>query len=153
MKLWSQHKIIGMVTHTMEAQTPVTDKSFSDFMYKNFKQTEKLKKKYTVTKTKLKKTKQELEDVKTRKPESTMNKKTLQKGKFSTKVKVSKPTATTAATTSSSTTKPKVKTEPVSIIKSGDTSDENEADDGENITEVDSGESSSSVSTDSETDK
>ena len=61
-----QHKIIVTVTHTMEAQTPVTDKSLSDFMYKNFKQTEKLKKKYTATKTKLKKTKQELEDVKGR---------------------------------------------------------------------------------------
>ena len=41
----------------MEAQTSVTDKSLSDFMYKNFKQTEKLKKKYTAAKTKLKKTK------------------------------------------------------------------------------------------------
>ena len=41
-----------MVTHTMEAQTPITDKSLSDFMYKKFKQTEKLKKKYTATKTK-----------------------------------------------------------------------------------------------------
>ena len=49
-----QHKIIGTVTHTMEAQTPVTDKSLSDFMYKNFKQTEKLKKKYTAAKTRLK---------------------------------------------------------------------------------------------------
>ena len=65
-----QRKIIGTVTHTMEAQTPVTDKSLSDFMYKNFKQTEKLKKKYTATKTKLKKTKQELEDIKNRKPEA-----------------------------------------------------------------------------------
>ena len=96
-----QHKIIWMVTHTMEAQTPMTDKSLSDFMYKNFKQTEKLKKKYTATKTKLKKTKHELKDVKSRKQESiytttentspkktitfvknTMNKKTPQKGKF-----------------------------------------------------------------------
>ena len=130
-----QHKIIGTVTHTMEAQTPVTDKSLSDFMYKNFKQTEKLKKKYTATKTKLKKTKQELEDVKSRKLEptyttteatlpkktvtfakNTTNKKSPQKGKVSTNVKVSKPTATMAATTSSSTTKTKVKTEPVSII-------------------------------------
>ena len=58
-----QDKIIGTVrdigTHTMEAQTPVTDKSLSDFMYKNFKQTEKLKKKYTAAKTKLKRTKEE----------------------------------------------------------------------------------------------
>ena len=44
----------------MEAQTPVTDKSLSDFMYKNFKKTEKFKKKYTATKSKLKRTKQEL---------------------------------------------------------------------------------------------
>ena len=65
-----QHKLIGTVTHTMESQTPVTDKSLSDFMYKNFKQTEKLKKKYTAAKTKLKKTKQELEDVKSRKQEA-----------------------------------------------------------------------------------
>ena len=82
-----------------------------------------------------------------------MNKKTTQKGKVSTYVKVSKPTITTAATTSSSTTKIKVKTEPVSIIDSGDTSDDDEGDDGENITEVDSGDSSSSVSTDSDTDE
>ena len=167
-----QHKIIGTVTHTMEAQTPVTDKSLSDFMYKNFKQTEKLKKKYTATKTKLKKTKQELEEVKSRKLESTytttettspkktvtfvkntMNKKSPQKGKVSIKAKVSKPTATMAATMSSSTTKTKVKTEPVLIIESGDTSADDEGDDGENITEVDSEDSSSSVSTDSDTDE
>ena len=54
----------------MEAQTPVTDKSLSDFMYKNFKQTEKLKKKYTATKSKLKRTKQELDEVKSKKHES-----------------------------------------------------------------------------------
>ena len=75
-----QHKIIGTVTHTMEAQTPVTDKSLSDFMYKNFKQTEKLKKKYTAAKSKLKKTKQELEDVKSRKSEAIFTTK-----KYSTK--------------------------------------------------------------------
>ena len=130
-----QHKIIGTVTHTMEAQTPVTDKSLSDFMYKNFKQTERLKKKYTATKMKLKKTKQELEDVKSKRQEpiyttaeatsprktvtfakNTMNKKTPLKGKFSSKVKTSKTSATTATTTSNSTTKPKIKTEPVSLI-------------------------------------
>ena len=59
-----QHKIIRTVTHTMEAQTPETDKSLSDFMYKNFKQTEKLKKKYTAAKTKLKRMKQDLDEVK-----------------------------------------------------------------------------------------
>ena len=167
-----QHKIIGMVTHTMEAQTPVTDKSLSDFMYKNFKQTERLKKKYMATKTKLKKTKQELEDIKSRKPETTyttaevtspkktvtfvkntVNKKSPQKGKFSPKAKISKPTSTMAATMSSSITKTKVKTKPVSMIESGDTSDDGEGDDGENVTEVDSDDSSSSVSTDSDTDE
>ena len=164
-----QHKIIGTVTHTMEAQTPVTDKSLSDFMYKNFKQTEKLKKKYTATKTKLKKTKQELEDVKSRKQEpiyttteaasprktvtfaeNTMNKKTSPKGKFSSRVKTSKTGTATATTTSNSTTKPKIKTEPVSLIESGDTSDEDEEDGDENITEMDSGESSSTASSDSD---
>ena len=109
-----QHKVIGMVTHTMEAQTPVTDKSLSDFMYKNFKQTEKLKKKYTATKTKLKKTKQELEDVKNRKPEAiftttentppkktitfaknTTPKRSVPKEKVSTKNKINKTTTTT----------------------------------------------------------
>ena len=164
-----QHKIIGTVTHTMEAQTPVTDKSLSDFMYKNFKQTEKLKKKYTATKTKLKKTKQELEDVKSKKQEpiytttettpprktvtfakNTTNKKTPPKGKFSSKVKTSKTGATTATTTSNYTAKPKVKTEPVSLIESGDTSDEDEEDVDENITEIESGESSSMTSSDSD---
>ena len=61
-----QHKIIGTVAHTMEAQTVVTNKSLSDFMYKNFKQTEKLKKKYTATKSKLKRTKQELDEVRSK---------------------------------------------------------------------------------------
>ena len=65
----TKHKIIGTITHTMEAQTPATDKSLSDFMYNNFKQTEKLKKKYTATKSKLKITKQELEEVKSKKYE------------------------------------------------------------------------------------
>ena len=79
-----------------------------------------------------------------------MNKKIPQKGKFSTKIKTSKTTTTTAATMSNSTTEPKIKTEPVSLIESGDTSNEDEGDDGENITEVDSGESSSTASTDSD---
>ena len=172
-KTWSLNiRLLEWSPTPWKHKPPVTDKSLSDFMYKNFKQTEKLKKKYMATKTKLKKTKQELEDVKSRKLESTytttentspkkmvtfakntMNKKTPQIGKVSTKVKVRKPTVTTAATTSSSTTKTKVKTEPVSIIESGDTSDDDEGDEGENITEVDSGDSSSSVSTESDTDK
>ena len=36
--------VIGTVTHTMEAQTPVTDKSLTDFLYKNFKSTENINK-------------------------------------------------------------------------------------------------------------
>ena len=138
-----QHKIIGTVTHTMEAQTPVTDKSLSDFMYKNFKQTEKLKKKYTVAKTKLKKTKQELEDVKSRKQEATFTttentppKKTVTftkntmpkgptlKGKVGTKNKINKTTTTTVTTTSSSAPKVRVKTELVSMIETRDTSND-----------------------------
>ena len=166
------HKIIGTVTHIMEAQTPVTDKSLSDFMYKNFKQTEKLKKKYSVAKTKLRKTKQELEDVKIRKSESTFTtaevaspkkmvtfaknttfKKTPTKGKSNNKNKVNKTTTTTVMTTSSSSPKARVETEPVSIIEMGDTSDDNEGEDGEDITEVDSGESSSICTTESNSDE
>ena len=56
----------------------------------------------------------------------------------------------TATTTSNSTTKPKIKTEPVPLIESGDTSNEDEEDDGENITEMDTGESSSTTSSDSD---
>ena len=168
----SPHKIIGTVTHTMEAQTPVTDKSLSDFMYKNFKQTEKLKKKYTVAKTKLRKTKQELEDVKNRKTETTFTtaevttpkkavtfaknttfKKTPTKGKTSSKGKVNKTTTTTVTTTSSSSPKARVKTEPVWIIETEDTSDDNEGEDREDITEVDSEESSSICTTESDSDE
>ena len=167
-----QHKIIGTVTHTMEAQTPVTDKSLSDFMYKNFKQTEKLKKKYTAAKTKLKKTKQELEDVKNRKQEATFTatenvppKKTVMfvknttpkrstlKGKVNAKSKTNKTTTTTVTMTSSSVPKARMKTKPVSMIETGDTSNDNEGDDGENITEVDSGDSSSSCPTDSDSEE
>ena len=167
-----QHKIIGTVTHTMEAQSPVTDKSLSDFMYKNFKQTEKLKKKYTAAKTKLKKTKQELEDVRSRKQEATFTtteatppkktvtfaknttlKRSLSSGKVSTMNKMNKTTTTTVMTTSSTSPKTRVKTDPVSMIETGDTSDDNKGDDGENRTEVDSEESSSSGSTDSDTDE
>ena len=166
-----QHKIIGTVTHTMEAQIPVIDKSLSDFMYKNFKQTEKLKKKYTAAKTKLKKTKQELEDVKNRKQEATFTatentppKKTVMfaknttpkrptpKGKVNAKNKVNK-TTTTTVMTSSSAPKLRVKTEPVSMIETGDISDDNEGDDGENVTGVDSEESSSSCTTDSDSEE
>ena len=128
----------------MEAQTPVTDKSLSDFMYKNFKQTEKLKKKYTATKTKLKRIKQELDEVKNRKLETTFTtaentppkkmvtfakcttpKKSPQKGKVGTKNKMNKTTPTTVTTTSSSVPKTRVKTEPVSMIETEDTSDDN----------------------------
>ena len=156
----------------MEAQTPVTDKSLSDFMYKNFKQTEKLKKKYTAAKMKLRKTKQELEDVKSRKTETTFTtaeiaspkktetfvkntttKKIPTKGKVNTKNKVNETTTTTLMTTSSSSPKARVKTESVLMIETEDTSDDNEADDGENITEVDSEESSLSCTTDSNSDE
>ena len=167
-----QHKIIGTVTHTMEAQTPVTDKSLSDFMYKNFKQTEKLKKKYTAAKTKLKRTKQELDEVKNRKSETTfttientspkkmvtfakntMPKKSPQKGKVGTKNKMNKTTTTTVTTISSSVPKTRVETEPVSIIETEDTSDDNDRDDVENITEINTEESSSSCLRESDSDE
>ena len=56
--------VIGTVTHTMEAQTPVTDKSLTDFLYKNFKSTEKYKQKAGKFQTRLKKAKQDLKDAK-----------------------------------------------------------------------------------------
>ena len=56
--------VIGTVTHTMEAQTPVTDKSLTDFLYKNFKSTEKYKQKAGKLQTQLKKAKQDLKDAK-----------------------------------------------------------------------------------------
>ena len=48
----------------MEAQTPVTDKSLTDFLYKNFKSTEKYKQKAGKLQTRLKKAKQDLKDAK-----------------------------------------------------------------------------------------
>ena len=56
--------VIGTVTHTMEAQTPVTDKSLTDFLYKNFKSTEKYKQKAGKLQTRLKRAKQDLKDAK-----------------------------------------------------------------------------------------
>ena len=53
----------------------------------------------------------------------------------------------------STTPKARVKIEPISMIETGDTSNENEEDDGENITEVDSEENSSPCSTDSDSDE
>ena len=82
-----------------------------------------------------------------------MPKRSVPKGKFSTKNKINKTTTTTVTTTSSSTPKARVKTEPVSVIETGETSDDNEGDYGENITEVDSEESPSSCTTDSESDE
>ena len=121
---------------------------------------------------KLKTTKQELEDVKSRKQETTfttmentppkntvtfakntMPKRPTLKGKVSTKNKINKTTTTTVTTTSGSSPKVRVKTEPVSMFETGDTSDDNEGDDGDNITEVDSEESSSSCTTDSDSDE
>ena len=171
-----QHKIIGTVTHTIEAQTPVTDKSLSDFMYKNFKQTEMLKKKYTAAKMKLKKTKQELEEVKSGRHDpvfttakntspkktvtfakNTMPWKPAMKGKAVTKgITKNKPNKTTApsVTTSMGTvTKAKVKMEPVSVIETEDTSDDNEGEDTENVTEIDTDVDSSSSLMDSDSDE
>ena len=34
-------QVVGSITHTMEAKSPVTDKSLNDFFYKNMKNTEK----------------------------------------------------------------------------------------------------------------
>ena len=83
---------------------------------------------------------------------NTTPKRSVPKGKVSTKNKINK-TTTTTVTTSSSTPKARIKTEPVSVIETGETSDDNERDDGENITEVDSKESSSFCTTDSESDE
>ena len=167
-----QHKT---VTHTIEAQTPVTDKSLSDFMYKNFKQTEKLKKKYTATKSKLKRTKQELDEVRSKKYESvhttsdnttpkktvtfaknTMPKKASMETKPSTKGMArskSSKSLTTTTTTTSLNPKVKVKTEPVSTIETDDTSDDDGGADTENVTEIDTEESSSSSLTESDSDE
>ena len=57
-------QIVGSITHTMEAKSPVTDKSLNDFFYKNMKNTERYRWKATVSRAKLKKTRQELEDIK-----------------------------------------------------------------------------------------
>ena len=167
-----QQKIIGTVTHTMEAQTHVTDKSLSDFMYKNFKQTEKLKKKYTAAKAKLKRTKQELEEAKSKKYETafttventspkktvtfaknTTPKKRIQRAKTGNQGKSSKTAMTTVTTMSSSMPKTKVKMEPVSTIETEYFSEDNEGEDTENITEIDTGESSSFSVTESDSDE
>ena len=84
---------------------------------------------------------------------NTMSKRPTPKGKVSTKNKINKTTTTTVTMTSSSAPKARVKTEPVSMIEAGDTSNDNEGDDGENITEVDSEESSSSCTTDSDSEE
>ena len=57
-------QVVGSITHTMEAKSPVTDKSLSDFFYKNMKNTERYRWKATVSRAKLKKTRQELEETK-----------------------------------------------------------------------------------------
>ena len=84
---------------------------------------------------------------------NTTPKRPTPKGKVSTKNKINKIKTTTVTTTSSSTPKARMKTEPVSMIETGDISDDNKGDDGENITEVDSEESSSSCTTDSDSDE
>ena len=171
-----QHKIIGTVTHTMEAQTSVTDKSLSNFMYKNFKQTEKLKKKYTATKSKLKRTKQELDEVKSKRHEPThstsenttpkktvtfaknmTHKKTPAKTKTSTKgipkSKSSKNLTTMTTTATGVSSKVKVKMEPISVIEIDDISDDDRGADTENVTEIDTEESSSSSLIESDSDE
>ena len=84
---------------------------------------------------------------------NTTPKKSPQKGKVSTKNKMNKTTTTTVTTTSSSVPKTRVKTEPVSMIETEDTSDHKEGDDVENITEIDTEESSSSCFTESDSDE
>ena len=60
----SPQQIVGSITHTMEDKSLVTDKSLSDFFYKNMKNTEKYRLKAMVSQAKLKKTQQELEETK-----------------------------------------------------------------------------------------
>ena len=114
----------------------------------------------TFKKKKKKKTKQELEEVKSVRynpifttaentspkktvtfAKNTMPRKPSTKGKLVTKGTMeSKPNKTMAysATTSMSTiTNTKIKMEPVSVIETKDTSDDNEGEDTENITEID----------------
>ena len=69
-------QVVGSITHTMEAKSPVTDKSLNDFFYKNMKNTEKYRWKATVSRAKLKKTRQELEDIKNTKVVTTTTAKT-----------------------------------------------------------------------------
>ena len=148
--------VIGTVTHTMEAQTPVTDKSLTDFLYKNFKSTEKYKQKANNLQTKLTKTKQKLKDAKkeTREVitattrELTNPKKTVtftnsktnppkgtpypkERIKGNSKLKVKPKTATTNTNTTPKTpeaAKTTIKTEPVSAIHSGSEESEEEQD-------------------------
>ena len=145
--------VIGTVTHTMEAQTPVTDKSLTDFLYKNFKSTEKYKQKAGKLQTKLKKAKQDLKDAKketqeiivatTREalaPKKTVTfAKTVGKTKGlsspQTKVKVTpKPKTKTKPSQATSTTTTKVidpskiviKTEPITAIQTDSEGSEDE---------------------------
>ena len=114
--------VIGTVTHTMEAQTPVTDKSLTDFLYKNFKSTEKYKQKAGKLQTRLKKAKQDLKDARketqeiiaattremtTPKKTVTFSKSTTKKTRPSTKFPVTprgKPKGTTKIKTKTPTT-------------------------------------------------
>ena len=84
---------------------------------------------------------------------NTTPKRPTSKGKVNAKSKINKTTTTTVTMTSSSAPKVRVKTEPVSMIETGDTSDDNKGDDGENITEVYLEESSSSCTTDSDSEE
>ena len=167
--------VIGTITHTIEAQTSVTDKSLTDFLYKNFKSTEKYKQKANKLQTKLTKTKQELKDAKKetreviaattremttpKKMVTFTNSKTIPpKGTPFPKEKVkgnpkqmTKPKAMTTNTNATSKTpevaKAVVKTEPVSAIHSGFEESEDEQDSPTSLEEdTDSNEESSDSS-------
>ena len=167
--------VIGTVTHTMEAQTPVTDKSLTDFLYKNFKSTEKYKQKANKLQTKLTKTKQELKDAKKetreviaattremttpKKMVTCANGKTIppkgtpfpkEKVKRNPKQKTKPKTMTTNTNATSKTpevAKAVVKTEPVSAIHSGSEESEDEQDSPTSLEEdTDSSEESSDSS-------
>ena len=122
--------VIGTVTHTTEAQTPVTDESLTDFLYKNFKSTEKYKQRAGKLQTRLKKAKQDLKDTKKETQEiiaattreMTAPKKTVTFSK--TAIKKTSPSTKFPVTPrgkSKSTTKTKVKTKAAPATSAGTT--------------------------------
>ena len=88
---------------------------------------------------------------------NTMPRKPPPKGKVTTKgvpkSKLSKTMMTTVTSASNTAPKTKVKMEPVSVIETKDTSNDNEGKDTENVTEIDIEEISSSSLTESESDE